>query len=101
MSQVLELVKHFAILASLIETTIIFKMKQLHYNNALLFLYKNHNHKLPSFTSTVYLGTSNWHDAELNLINHDDLKTEDDWMKYFKQVYHDGAPQDITRCSLS
>lgn len=83
------------------ETLLVFKMKKMQYQEALLFLYKNHNHKLPSLTSTQYLGTKAWYYAESNLDNYDNIKTEHDWLSYFKQIYHDGSPQDITKCSLT
>lgn len=97
----IEMVKLFALIASQLETLMIFKMKQKKYLDALLFLYKNRSHNLPSFTSTAHLGTTNWYDAESNLNNNEHLKTEKDWLSYFKQIYHDGAPIDITRCSLT
>ena len=63
----IELAQAFAQIGSQIETLMIFKMKKLHYNNALLFLYKQHrDYKLPSFTSTKYLGTKDWYYAETN-----------------------------------
>ena len=98
----MELVKAFANIASLIETSMFYKMKQLGYSNAMLYLYKNKDHKLPSITSTANLGTSNWKDTEANIEVLNESKSEDDWIKYFKEIYeYVAAPQDITKCSLT
>ena len=97
----MELVKAFSNIASLIETSMFYKMKQFRYSNAMLYLYKNKDHKLPSITSTAHLGTSNWKDTEANIDVLNEIKSEDDWIKYFKEIYeYVAAPQDITKCSL-
>lgn len=98
----IELVKAFAHIASLIETDLYFKMKQMRYTNAMLYLYKNYHHNLPSITSTENLGTTNWIDTESNMNSTDHLKSETDWIKYFKGIYeYVASPQDITKCSLT
>ena len=100
----MELVKAFANIASTINIIIYHKAKSLGYYEVMLLIEKEERslkYKLPSFTSTFNLGTTNFKNAEENIDTILDLKTEKEWLTFLKNVYYTGPPEDISKCSLT
>ena len=100
----IELVKAFANIASLMNLVVYHKAKSLGYYEVMEFMDKEERQskcKLPSFTSTSNLGTSNFIDTESNIDTILQLQTEKEWLTYLKNIYYTGPPGDITKCSLT
>ena len=90
MMEFVEIITH---IASQLNAIVYHKAKSRRYYDVMLFLDKRERDskaKLPSLTSTTYLGTLDFKYAEENLAPFEKLETEKEWLLYIKdpENYH-------------
>lgn len=98
----IEMVEAFKHIASMILAVTYHKAKSLGYYDVMLFLEKEEREakcKLPSLTSTSYLGREDLKYAEENIDIFDNITCEQDLLKKIKERFrHTGAPEEFLTC---
>ena len=98
----IEAVKAFIRVAVVVNAIVYHKAKLLGYYNVMLFLEqeeRNAKHKLPSFSSTEFLGKPDIEIIEPSIDLLENIDCEADMLKSIKERFrHNGQPEDLEFC---